>query len=332
MAHVGKRPSVADAPAATHRDAQGGLGVVLNPFAGGNRDERHRAHELRLLVGDHGVVHETGGLDEIEAAALDFRRRRIGILAICGGDGSFFRTLSTMVRVYGDEPLPCFLPLRAGSMNTIARAVGCRHGTPETVLAAVVADQRHGRDFDIAHHHLIRVNGDHYGFLVGAGLIVNFLQAYYSRPERGPLAAAMLLARVGAGGIVRAAEAVRLFEASVASITCDGVDFGRRVFPVIFASTVPEIGLGFRLAYRATAGVEGVHVLAGSLSPLQALVSLPRIRRGVGLDVEGWHDELAQRITVEFAQPTRYMIDGDILEAVERLELTTGPRLAIIRK
>lgn len=310
----------------------GGLGVVINPYAGGNRDDRRRADSMRRIVGNRGVVCETGSLDEIEEAALEFRRRGIEILAICGGDGSFFRTLSAMVPVYDGAALPPFLPLRAGSMNTIARAVGCRSGTPEAVLAATVEKCERNERFDVCEHHLIRVNSVNYGFLVGSGLIVKFLQAYYERPQRGPGAAAGLLGRVAVGGLMRVPWVMRLFDVPEASIVCDGLDLGSAAHRIIFAATVAEMGLGFRLAYRAGAGVKGFHLLAGSLSPAEALGLLPRARLGKPLGLPGWHDTLAQEVVVEFSEPTRYMIDGDILEEVSRLEMSTGPRLAIIRK
>jgi hypothetical protein len=123
----------------------------------------------------------------------------------------------------------------------------------------------------------------------------------------------------------------QLFSTAEAAVVCDGVDWGRGTYPIIFAATVAEMGLGFRLAYRAGAGVDGFHVLAGVLAPLRVLVLLPRVWLGKPLRMDRWHDALAGRVVVEFAQPSRYMIDGDILEEVSRLEMSTGPQLAIIR-
>jgi diacylglycerol kinase family enzyme len=330
MALLGEQP-LAHAASRRPEPSGGEIGVVVNPYAGGNRDERRRAEAIRREVGDLGGVYETGSLAEIDDVARELHQKRIRMLAICGGDGSFFRTLSALVRVYGDTPLPHFLPLRAGSMNTIARAVGCRAGSPEAVLAAVIAEHRDGRPADIATHHLIRVNGGNYGFLVGAGVIVNFLRAYYERPERGPLPAARLLGRIAVGGLYRSAEVRRLFDTTDAAIDCDGDRVSNGACRIIFASTVPQMGLGFRLAYRAGPGIEGFHFLAGNLSPAEVLVRLPRVHRGRPLNLPGWHDALAQRVAVEFTRPTHYMIDGDILEQVVRLEMSTGPRLAIIR-
>src|SRR5262249_62264653 len=113
------------------------------------------------------------------AVAREFRHERIDILAVCGGDGSFFRTLTAIVRAYAGDPLPHFLPLRAGSMNTIARSVGCRRGSPERVLADTVVDYRAGRPFETTERHLMVVNQQDLGFMVGAGAIVSFLRVYY---------------------------------------------------------------------------------------------------------------------------------------------------------
>src|SRR5262249_27460610 len=100
------------------------------------------------------------------AVAREFRHERIDILAVCGGDGSFFRTLTAIVRAYEGDPLPFFLPLRAGSMNTIARSVGCRRGRPERVLTDAVADYRAGRPFETTERHLLVVNEHDMGFMV----------------------------------------------------------------------------------------------------------------------------------------------------------------------
>lgn len=335
------RPIVAraDRERASRRGAGGAaarrtvaFGVVVNPHAGGNRHERRRAEDLRRLVGDLGIVCETQDFADIDQAARRFRAAGIEVLAVCGGDGSFFRTLSAVVRAYDGAVLPGFLPLRAGSMNTIARAVGCRRGRPQAVLAAALEDWRAGRPFEVVEHDLLCVAGRRYGFMFGAGLIVNFLQAYYARRQRGPRAAASLLGRLCAGSLLRSAEVQRLFKVTPAAISCDGRDLGKAAWRVIFASTVREIGLGFQLGYRAGEQAGTLHFLAGSPSPLQALLRLPAVRLGRPLNLPGWHDLLARRVTVGFERPAPYMIDGDILEETATLELSVGPRLSVIRK
>ena len=308
-----------------------GFGVVVNPHAGKNRRSRDRVTQFTEAIGDDGLVRQTGSLDEMEEVAREFHQRRIDVLAICGGDGSFFRALSAMVRAYGSDPLPLFLPLRAGSMNTLARSVGCRHGSPERVLLHRVADYRAGRAFVLTERHLIRVNNEHYGFMIGAGAIVSFLRLYYAGEGRGPWAAAKIFGRVALSGVVGSGLARGVTQPVEADVDCDGERVPDRRFNVIYASSITDIGLGFQATYLATRKRGFFHLLAGRLHASDLVWRMRQLRRGWPLDVDELYDNLAQHVRVEFARPTHYMIDGDVFGTVDQLELTTGPRLTIIR-
>ena len=309
-----------------------GFGVVINPHAGKNRRERERVQRFTTTVGSDGLVHETGSLEEMEQLAHEFRDHQIEVLAICGGDGSFFRTMSAMVRAYREEPLPRFLPLRAGSMNTIARSVGCRHGSPERILASAVADYRAGRPFELTERQLIKVDGGHYGFMVGAGSIVNFLQVYYGGKGRGPWAAAQWFTRTMTSAVFGTALARGILQHLEADIDCDGERVPHRRFNLVYASSITDIGLGFHATYLATRKPHFFHLLAGRLRATQVVTRLRQLRRGWPLDVTSLYDNLAQHVLVEFPRLTHYMIDGDVLPAVSRLEMVSGPRLTIIQK
>ena len=309
-----------------------GIGVVLNPNARANRRSLDRAQLFTEVVGKDGIVRQTGSLEEVEQLAQELRQRAIDILAVCGGDGSFFRTLSAMVRAYGSEPLPQFLPLRAGSMNTIARSVGCRRGSPERVLAHTVADYRAGRPFEVTERHLIQVNGEHFGFMVGGGVVVNFLQVYYAMGNPGPRTAAKLFRRVIASGLTRSALGRGLMQPVEAEIDCDEERVPHHRFTFIYASSIIDIGLGFKATYLATRKRGFFHLLAGPILPQHVLPRLWRLRNGFPLELDELYDNLARHVRVEFSQPSHYMIDGDVLGAVPRLDVLTGPRLTIIRK
>ncbi len=309
-----------------------GFGVVLNPHARANRRQRERFEVFTKAVGADGLVQQTDSLEEMEELAREFRRRSIDILAVCGGDGSFSRTLSAMVRAYGADPLPQFLPLRAGSMNTIARSVGCRRGSPERVLAHAVADHRAGRPFEVTERHLIQVNGEHFGFMVGAGVVVNFLQVYYAAGQAGRWAAAKLLGRVVTSSLSHSAFSRGLFQPVEADIDCDDERVPHRRFTFIYASSITDIGLGFKATYLATRKRGFFHLLAGPIHPQHVLPRLWRLRHGWPLELDELYDNLAQHVRVEFSRASHYMIDGDVLGAVARLDVVTGPRLTIIRK
>lgn len=306
-----------------------GIGIVVNPTAGGNRRVAERTERLARAVGTDGEVREAERLEQLTDVARDFRARGIDVLGVCGGDGSFFRALSAFASVYDGETLPVFLPLRAGTMNTVARGVGAPRGRPERVLERLLARYRRGEAFAIASRQLVCVNRSMLGFMAGAGTIVSFLQAYYAGRVQGPLGAAQLLARLATSAL----NGSRLIEEVVAwvdaEVCCDGERLPFERFSVIYASTITDIGLGFRPTYLADDARGCFHFLAGPLEAMQALRCLPSIRRGRPTGSRQLYDHLGRCVTVEFREPKPYMIDGDVMEPAARFTIEVGPVVRI---
>jgi diacylglycerol kinase family enzyme len=307
-----------------------GIGVVVNPQAGGNRGISDRALRLGHLVGPNGWVRETTTVDALPEVAVECRQTGVDVLAVCGGDGTFGQTLSALVRAYGGRPLPSFLPLRAGTMNTVARSIGCRAWQPERMLAEVVADYRSGRPLADFEHQLLSVNGESFGFMVGAGVVVGFLRAYYDNELRGPVGAAQVLGRLVVSALTGGDAARRAFEWVGARMERDGVRVPFERFSVVYVSSIEEIGLGFKPTYRARERRDRFHVFAGPIDAVELVRCLPRIRRGVATGSRQVYDATAGRLVVEFDSPSPYMMDGDIMPAAERLVIEPGPVLRVI--
>ncbi len=273
----------------------------------------------------------TSDLNAIEEVAREFAAARVDIVAVCGGDGSHFRTLSALRRAYAGGDLPLFLPLRAGTMNYIARSIGCMRGGPEHVLAHVVHDYKHGRTHDIVERQLLIVNDDHAGFVFGCGVVVNYLSLYYSEPKPGPVTATRLLLRL-VGSAMSGTSLVRgVFRRVTADIDCDEERVPFRTFTVILGGTVTHIALGFKPMYLAARKRDHFHLLAGPIGPLGLARKIVRFRRGFPLEEPEFYDNLARQVTIQFAAPTRFMMDGDILDPVQSLTIRTGAVLSMIR-
>ncbi len=303
----------------------------MNPHAGRNRGRDERLPALRKIVGGDGLVEQPESLEALDRFAQLLSTCGADLVAVCGGDGSFFRALSALVRAFGAQTLPAFLPLRAGSMNTIARSVNVRPGSPEQVLRSVVSRYRAGEALRTTERHLIRVNGDFYGFMVGAGVIVNFLQVYYSGARRGPVAAAVCLGRAVASGLVGGRLAHSLLQGFRATVDCDGERVPLSDYNVLYASTIEDIGLGFSATYLATRKRGFFHCLAGRVRARDVIARLPHLRSGCPLRIPTLYDNLAQVVLVEFKQETSYTIDGDLLPEVRQLRCEIGPRLTIVQ-
>ena len=65
------------------------IGIVYNPFAGGNKTKpQARKNKLEKILGPQGMVRETRSLEDIDSVAREFYQKDIDILGISGGDGT----------------------------------------------------------------------------------------------------------------------------------------------------------------------------------------------------------------------------------------------------
>jgi diacylglycerol kinase family enzyme len=309
-----------------------GIGVVVNPRARANRNgSGERARRLTEVVGDAGIVRVTESVDAIRDVAREFRERGVDILAICGGDGSYHCTLTAFHAVYGTAPLPALLPLRAGSINYVADAVGGYSGRPEQVVARVLSEQRRGRTLVTTERDVVRVNGSELGFVLSFGTAVNYLRAYYALERQGPVAAARLLVRLILSALFDTHSARTVFQATGADIEVDGDPVPFRQFTFFFAATVDRIALGFRPTYLATRKRGFFHVLGGPVPATRLIRRALRVYRGFPTGEPTLYDNLGTRMTIRFFRPTHLMLDGDILPAAERLDVDVPLRVTLIR-
>jgi diacylglycerol kinase family enzyme len=309
-----------------------GIGVIVNPHARANRNgASERVRRLTDAVGPDGVVRVTESLPAIQDVAREFRDRGTDILAICGGDGSYHCTLTGFRAVYGDDPLPLLLPLRAGTINYVADAIAGRRGRPEQVLSHVVHDYRRGRTHETTERDVLRVNGVEHGFVLSFGTTVNFLRAYYALEKQGPLQAAGLLTRMIVSALAGTHISRAVFQAITADIECDGLPVPFRQFTFFFAATVDRIALGFRPTYLATRKPGYFHVLGGPISAVRLIRRILRVYRGFPTGEPTLFDSLAKRTTIRFFRPEHYMLDGDILTPTDRLEVDVACRVTLIR-
>lgn len=308
-----------------------GIAVLLNPHAGGNAADAGRADKLARAVGDQGRVFAPGSLAELDDAVARALEPDPEVLALCGGDGSYFRAFSAIHRLVGDGPWPAILPLPAGTINNLSHAVRSLGGSPERLLARVVADRQRGIAHQVADCDLFRVGEDEVGYTFGAGMIVNFLRAYYAQPRPSPVSAAGLIARLIGSAAIRGRLQAKIFQPFEADVVCDGERVPHRSFRMLIASSVRAIGLGFEPFYMAGRKPGHVHVLGGPATAGRLIRSLPRFREGLPANDPQLYDNIAGEMEVEFARPAYYTVNGDLLGPVMRVRLRRLRRITVIR-
>lgn len=312
-------------------EPRSGIGVIVNPYARRHRGDPAVARRLARICGDRGVVVEPRGFPSMLRVAEDFRRQRIDVLGIGGGDGSTAYVLTAFDRVYGEEPLPKIALLRGGTMNTIANAIGVPREGPPRLLELLLARHAEGRELESSRRCAMRA-GDRLGFLFGTGISHGFLEEYYSRGNPPtPVTAARTLGAI-AGSILARGEIAHRVAAPVETVlTVDGERWPLTPYLGVMMGMVEQAGLGFRPFFRAGEGVDAIHLVAIHGSPSAVLARLWRVRLGRALGEAAATERLARRI--ELACPVgrvRHFLDGDLHETESPLTVTVGPRVRFV--
>ncbi|HSY20843.1 MAG TPA: diacylglycerol kinase family protein [Polyangiaceae bacterium] len=331
-----------------------GIGVILNPKSRRNLRDPGARERLARCVGDRGVVREARSFDELSRIASEYRKRGIDILAISGGDGTNTVTLTGFLAEYGDEPLPTLALLRGGTMNTVASSIGVRRGSPEDLLARVVAhyEGRANPPLAAIERTLLRVapvgvdGADHgsgrvtFGFLFGTGVVQGFLAEYYTG-EPSTIGAVRTLARGIGSALVGGDMIRRMAKPFHGSATLEAEPSGRltvewpeRDYLAVAAGTVAHIGLQFAPFHRfdESANHRTFHALGIYATAAQFVGELPRVWRGVPMREGRAFDAVTARMILRAGQrtgedlaPLRYTVDGDLHEAPAPLTASRVP-------
>jgi diacylglycerol kinase family enzyme len=304
------------------------VALIVNPKCKSNRRDPDRVSRLRRLLGDEGLFFETRDEDEVVAAAQACRRAGVEVVGINGGDGSLHLTLSKLIEAYGEARLPRLALLRGGTQNTVSNSCLIR-GSPESVLGYVLEARRRSLPYVEIERDLIRI-GDEYGFIFGNGFVHQFLAEYYSRGEPSRWNALLTLLAGCCSTAVGGEVARRMFRRFRGQVTVDGQVWAAESYAGIVASTIEQVGLGFRPFNRCEERPHSFHLLGITVGAVSFALELPAIRLGLPLNGQKILDSVCQSVVFESDEPLQYIIDGDTHQGGHRLELGVGPRLRLL--
>ena len=314
-----------------------GIGIINNPHSRRNRRYPEQMRRLGYILGQHDAFELTNRIEDVSEVARQFRDGGIDILALNGGDGTNHVTLTKFIEAYEGEPLPKIALLRGGTMNTVSVSLGIK-GTPSTLLANLVDKYYTGQPFETSERDVLKITDEHdtrYGFIFGNGVISNFLEMYYGTGRPSPSVAAALVAKgvsqmaLGGGPMVDA-----LFKPFRAELEFDdGQHWPEQDYQAVMASTVDQIGMGFRPFIRCEERPHAFHLIGVATDAAGVVGALPRIRLGLPLDPEAFRGAVSQEVTFRSSEPIVYTIDGDMHTSDDGLvHLSAGPRVEMIIK
>ncbi len=306
-----------------------GIGVLVNPRSRKNRQDPGLARRIAKRLGDRGRVLSCSSLDELERACETLRDARVEVVALLGGDGTAHVSLTRLLRAYQAEPLPAIAPLRGGTIDTQANALGVARKRPEALFDHLVRQWDKGSLLEGAVERPVLLAGGEACFLFGTGALRGFIEEYSRAPQPNAAWAAKLLA--SAVGDVARGRPTPVAPRWDGRVTVDGEVLAETSYLGVAAGTVDQIGLRFRPFYRASEDRARFHLLAIHTTPLGFVKRLPAIWAARPMGPEHTHDRLAQRAVLEErGGVVHYMCDGDLKERRGSLELRVGPHLRIV--
>ncbi len=264
----------------------------------------------------------------MERLTKEFKQREIEVIGISGGDGTYQKTLTTIVNVYKDAPLPKIAFLRGGTMNNVADCLKIR-GTPETILSRLIYRYHQDVEFQIVNLPLLKVNNI-YGFLFGNGLLYRFLVDFNKVLEPTKLRAAWMLFFAMCHAYCNSKRGAELCQRVDADVLIDGKPWPFKNYVTIYAGTVETLGLGFFALYRTRTEPGKFQINAFSMPPRQVVNTFPRILMGKKVGSEHYLDAIATEVKILTKEPQGFMLDGELYPAVSEIKLSLGPTLQII--
>lgn len=313
------------------------IGVLSNPRAG-----RHpgRVARLRALCERQpDVVYvETGPRLGVKDAVAALAGHDIGVLAVCGGDGTLQRVLTVLLGSPAAR-LPLIAPLKGGRTNAGALDIGS-HPNPLQALAGLMKAVRHDRLAQaVVERPVLRVGlgpdeAVQYGFFFGLGVIYRTTELKHrllpKRYFQGPLTSGAIIGLVALRALLGSCRGV--LSRDRLDIRLDGCPLAPGSFLLAFATTLDSV-LGLRPFWgREEAPIRCTAVAEGA--PRRLLAPL-RIVRGRPPQPDG---PLAGYVShnvhqLQFRLDCGLVIDGELFgpKAGRVVRLAADRRLRFVR-
>jgi diacylglycerol kinase family enzyme len=304
-----------------------GIGIIANPHSQLNKRSPAGLSALQAIAGQKGIFTVTRDLDHLDETLLDYRERKIKLLAINGGDGTVSQAITRMIAIYGKQQLPTLAVLGGGTMNLVASQLSMS-GSPAEILKKIIASDP--KDYTVETLETLKIK-DVYGFLYADQSSTAILEEFY-RKKSGQLGAVWLAAKITSSfiksgslfrSLVKPAHLQARFQPSGA---IDEEVLG------CFAGTIHKFPLGIPFLPLARRYPGQFQMMAVTCKAERLLWYMPLLmflqKEGEGF---GKISLCCKEAELTYAGPVSYTIDGEIYsEPTGRLVIEAGPTLRFL--
>lgn len=306
--------------------------VVTNPRSRRNRNNPGLRQTMANVMGSRGALVAPPSLEALDAEMVRCRDEGVGMVGVHGGDGTLHRTLTALVRAYGeDASLPRVVVLRGGTMNIIGGSIGATWSLKRT-LEAMLSDA--SAFHEVARPCLRLAFGESrpsYGFLVGNGVVSRFLEVFYEVDDPSPVKALVMVLRASGSVLVGGPLSRRLLARWTGSVRLEADLWEARPWLGVAVGAITQLGLGSRVFNDVDPQARAFQVLgiAGGVGRLVRAV--PRLYLGRGVHHAEHQSAVSERCVMAGDGPFGFTIDGDLYVASQgTLEVTPGPTIRFL--
>jgi hypothetical protein len=316
------------------------VGAIVNPASHQNKSSLDRVTKAFAEWPEVSQVHLEGmaGLSE---AIDDFARREIGLVIVCGGDGTVQAVLTELFARRPAAEAPQLAVLGRGMTNMIASDVGLC-GNPRRSLARLKRCLRAADAGDrVVRRKLLRMEnaagfppqiGTFFG---GAGIYraIEFChQKIHSMRIGGELATALTLANLLLRWPLRHRESDPFFRDDKIGIAIDGEDHGRNSYLLVLATTLDRLILNARPFWNQD--VEGLRFTTVAYPPRRLAGSVLKVLYGGNdrkLPADCYESHSARSVTLALESP--FTLDGQLFQPdpAKPLVLTADAEAEFVR-
>lgn len=304
--------------------------VVVNGNAKGVNSRVISSLDSVLRTDDLFLSHRPEDSPRIVRTVVD---RGYGTVLTGGGDGTFTCLVTQFLQESErqNRPMPRFAPLKLGTGNSLAWAMGVTGKTGKALAADV---RRLGTHPFTTPKRLIEVEGYNTPFC-GLGLDADVLADYTAVKRRlaatplAPISRGIFSYFVGGFGgtlpkkLASESQRCRVINrgAPAQRIGAHGVPIGEPIAtgeliydgPALVASvsTIPCYGFGIRIFPYAEAHSDRMQLRVANMSPVSVVANLPGIWKGEYSDLDRLYDFWVDDVEIEMAPSASLQIGGD---------------------
>ncbi len=282
-------------------------------------------------------IFQTLSHDTVKDIAKFCAEKDTKAVALFGGDGTLSCAMTTFANVCGalDKPLPVFCPLKAGTMNTVAKELGI----PLNVVKLSLSLKRNFESkitFPTISKQTISIKDseNHTSrlcFVGGLGIAVNFLEEYYEFGAHGISDALRVTGKLVWSTLFHGSFSKELFRPLELDVAVDGRRLPLKSIRALLWGKIKSVGIEAKPLYFAPPQEGKMAFIAIDREPFHLLPKVLPIFTGkplCGVDIE---EGVAKYMKIDSSSSKNItiMADADIITLDLPIRVEQGPHVSL---